>query len=154
VFASREGVPKVERRWIMAFGFGLIHGVGFSFALRESLQFAGSHLALSLVSFNVGVEIGQILVLCIALPVLAALSKHVVAERAGTIIISAFVTHTAWHWLGDRWSALRRYNIELTSASVMPFLRFVLATMLAIGLALVVARVIRLRGSRIRGDAV
>ena len=54
----------------MAFGFGLIHGFGFSFALRESLQFAGSHLLTSLLAFNVGVELGQLLVLIVLVPVL------------------------------------------------------------------------------------
>ena len=49
-----------ERRWIYAFGFGLIHGFGFSFALREQLQFAGDHLVTSLLGFNLGVEIGQL----------------------------------------------------------------------------------------------
>ena len=43
---------NVERRWMIAFGFGLVHGLGFSFALRQTLQFAGSHLLTSLVSFN------------------------------------------------------------------------------------------------------
>src|SRR5581483_11352514 len=46
---------KVGHRWMIAFGFGLVHGFGFSFALRQTLQFAGSHLLLSLVSFNLGV---------------------------------------------------------------------------------------------------
>src|SRR6185503_7452408 len=32
------GGTSIQRRWIMAFGFGLVHGFGFSFALRESLQ--------------------------------------------------------------------------------------------------------------------
>src|SRR5207249_10131615 len=58
--------PKLERRWLIAFGFGLVHGFGFSFALRESLQFAGSHLATSLVSFNVAVGLGQLFVLALA----------------------------------------------------------------------------------------
>ncbi len=52
-----------RRRWIAAFVFGLVHGFGFAFALRESLQFAGSHLATALLSFNVGVELGQLAVL-------------------------------------------------------------------------------------------
>ena len=55
------GGSSLQRRWMMAFGFGLVHGFGFSFALRESLQFAGSHLLTSLLSFNVGVELGQLL---------------------------------------------------------------------------------------------
>ena len=50
---------------MIAFAFGLVHGFGFSFALQETLQFAGSHLVTSLVSFNVGVELGQLLVLAI-----------------------------------------------------------------------------------------
>src|SRR5262245_58415340 len=36
--------PNLQYRWMIAFGFGLVHGFGFSFALRETLQFAGSHL--------------------------------------------------------------------------------------------------------------
>ena len=60
----------LERRWVVAFGFGLVHGFGFSFALRESLQFAGAHLLTSLLAFNVGVELGQLLVLVILVPAL------------------------------------------------------------------------------------
>ena len=68
---------------MVTFGFGLVHGFGFSFALRESLQFAGSHLLTSLLAFNVGVELGQLLVLVVLLPVLALLFDHVVDERVG-----------------------------------------------------------------------
>ena len=57
------GGATVHRRWMMAFGFGLVHGFGFSFALRQSLQFAGAHMLASLLSFNIGVELGQLLVL-------------------------------------------------------------------------------------------
>jgi hypothetical protein len=39
---------------------GLVHGLGFSFALRQMLQLDGPHLAVSLGAFNVGVELGQI----------------------------------------------------------------------------------------------
>ena len=59
---------NVQRRWIIAFAFGLVHGFGFSFALQETLQFAGSHLVTSLLAFNVGVELGQLLVLVAARP--------------------------------------------------------------------------------------
>ena len=62
-----------HRRWMIAFGFGLVHGFGFSFALREKLQFAGSHLATSLLSFNIGVELGQLLVLILLIPALEAI---------------------------------------------------------------------------------
>ena len=46
-------------------------------------------------------------------PALAFLFKRVVAERMGTIILSAFVAHTAWHWMLDRWAVLRQYQFQL-----------------------------------------
>ena len=77
------------RRWIIAFAFGLVHGFGFSFALRETLQFAGDHLLTSLLAFNIGVEIGQIAVLLVLIPALDLLFRYVVPERIGMIILSA-----------------------------------------------------------------
>jgi len=58
VYMAFENIvgSRWQRRWIIAFGFGLVHGFGFSFALRETLQFAGSHLLTSLLAFNLGVE--------------------------------------------------------------------------------------------------
>jgi hypothetical protein len=114
VYMALENIvgPKLERRWLIAFGFGLVHGFGFSFALRQSMQFAGAHLVLSLVSFNIGVELGQLLVIALAIPALALLFKRVVAERMGTIILSALVAHTAWHWMLDRWAILRQYHVQ------------------------------------------
>jgi hypothetical protein len=104
------GAGSLQRRWMIAFGFGLVHGFGFSFALRQTLQFAGSHLLTSLLSFNIGVELGQLLVLSALLPVLYVLFRWVVAERMGTIILSALVAHTAWHWMADRWDTLRQFR--------------------------------------------
>ena len=95
---------------MLTFGFGLVHGFGFSFALQKSLQFAGSHLVTSLLSFNLGVELGQLLVLILLVPILQALFRFVVAERIGTIILSALVAHTAWHWMLDRGVRLREYD--------------------------------------------
>ena len=120
VYMALENIvgAKLERRWLIAFGFGLVHGFGFSFALRQSMQFAGAHMALSLVSFNVGVELGQLLVLAMTVPLLNWLFSRVVAERMGTIILSAFVAHTAWHWMVDRWGVFEQYHIELPSPSV------------------------------------
>lgn len=114
VYMAFENIvgAKLERRWIMAFGFGLVHGFGFSFALRESLQFAGSHLVTSLLGFNIGVELGQLFVLIVTVPLLNALFKYVVAERMGTILLSALVAHTAWHWMLDRITVLREFNFQ------------------------------------------
>jgi mono/diheme cytochrome c family protein len=102
---------RLERRWMLAFGFGLVHGFGFSFYLRDSLQFGGANLATSLFAFNVGVELGQVMVVAALVPVLGLLFRRV-PERIGTILLSAVVAHSAWHWMTERWATLRRYQFE------------------------------------------
>ncbi|HEY2852297.1 MAG TPA: HupE/UreJ family protein [Gemmatimonadaceae bacterium] len=136
VYMAFENIvgPKLERRWVVAFGFGLVHGFGFSFALRQSLQFAGEHLATSLFAFNVGVELGQILVLVLAVPALALLFRYVVAERMGTILLSALVAHTAWHWMIDRGAVLRQYHIQWPTFDA----EFALSAMRALMLLLII----------------
>jgi hypothetical protein len=115
VYMALENIvaeSAAHRRWMMAFGFGLVHGFGFSFALRETLQFAGSHLAISLVSFNIGVELGQLLVLILLVPALRLTFRFVVAERMGTIILSALVAHTGWHWMMERAERLSQFPFQ------------------------------------------
>jgi hypothetical protein len=102
-------VEQPARRWIITFFFGLVHGFGFSFVLRNTLQFAGSHVLTSLLSFNVGVEIGQLFVLLLFVPGLNLLFRYVVAQRLGTIILSALIAHQAWHWMQDRFDTLRQF---------------------------------------------
>jgi hypothetical protein len=99
---------NVERRWMITFAFGLVHGFGFSFALRETLQFAGSHLITALFAFNVGVELGQLLVIVLLVPALDLVFRFV-PERVGSIILSALVAHTAWHWMIDRGERLAQF---------------------------------------------
>ena len=120
VYMAFENIvgARLERRWMIAFGFGLVHGFGFSFVLRDSLQFAGSHLATSLVAFNIGVELGQLFVLALAIPALALLYRHVVSPRMGTILLSALVAHTAWHWMLDRGSTLAEYRFKWPALDV------------------------------------
>ena len=114
VYMALENIvsPALRRRWMITFGFGLVHGFGFSFALRDTLQFAGSHLLTSLLSFNVGVEIGQLVVLVLAVPALDLLFRYGVAERMGTIVLSALVAHTGWHWMTERGATLARFRYE------------------------------------------
>jgi hypothetical protein len=46
------------------------------------------------------------------IPALKLLFRFVVAERMGTIILSAIVAHTAWHWMIDRWEVFHQYQIR------------------------------------------
>ena len=121
----------LRRRWIAAFAFGLVHGFGFAFALRETLQFAGPHLATALVSFNVGVELGQIAVLLVLVPALNLLCR-VWPERAIVIVLSALVAHTAWHWMADRWAVLRQFPMPSVDAGALAsLLRWLMAAIAA-----------------------
>jgi len=106
------GKTGLYRRWAITLGFGLIHGFGFSFALRETLQFSGSHMLMSLLSFNLGVELGQLVVLAVMIPALNVLFRYGVAERIGTIILSALVAHTGWHWMTSRGGELIQYQFH------------------------------------------
>jgi hypothetical protein len=101
-----------QRRWVIAFGFGLVHGFGFSFALSETLQFAGTHLLTSLLAFNLGVEIGQLLIVVLAVPALNWLFHNAVSERMGTIIFSAILAHSGWHWASGRAADLMAYSFH------------------------------------------
>ena len=76
------------------------------------MQFGGSHLAASLLAFNAGVELGQLFVLALAIPVLALLFNMVVSDRMGTIVLSAIVAHSAWHWMLERGGSLRAYEFR------------------------------------------
>ena len=109
----------VARRWIVAFAFGIVHGFGFSFALRESLQFAGDHLLTALFGFNLGVEIGQLAVLLVLVPALGLLFRFVVPEKLGIIILSALVVHTAWHWMLERGELLSRFPFPTLDAAFL-----------------------------------
>jgi hypothetical protein len=136
-FSANSASSAVKRRWLIAFGFGLVHGFGFSFALQHTLQFAGSHLLTSLLSFNIGVELGQLLVLVAFIPALDLLFKYVVAERMGTIILSALVTHTAWHWMTERAAILRQFRFEwpvLDALFWASALRWMMLAVIAAGL--------------------
>jgi hydrogenase/urease accessory protein HupE len=69
VYVASENVWRGSRslrlRWLVTFGFGLVHGLGFASALQE-MHLPQANVAASLVGFNVGVEIAQILVVTLA----------------------------------------------------------------------------------------
>jgi len=145
------GTSNVHRRWLITFGFGLVHGFGFSFVLRQTMQFAGSHMLTSLLSFNVGVELGQLLVLVLLIPALELLFRYVVAERMGTIILSALVAHTGWHWMIARGSQLSQFRFQwpvITAALLVTLMHWLMAIVFLAGLLWVVFGVLRPRAAR------
>ncbi len=89
---------KFDRRWIVTFFFGLIHGFGFASALQE-VHLSGKLLATALFSFNLGVEIGQLCIVAALLPALvymARLQFSQVLVKASSLVI--FLLGSFWFW--------------------------------------------------------
>jgi HupE / UreJ protein len=136
---------KLRRRWMVAFGFGLVHGFGFAYGLQQLLQFAGGHLVTSLLAFNAGVELGQLAVLVVAIPALDLAFRHV-PERIATIVLSLLVGHTAWHWLWERWERLSKFPWPAADPEALAgVVRWLIVLVLVSGLAWLVFEAVRRR---------
>ncbi len=141
---------RLASRWPLAFGFGLIHGFGFSFALGETLQFAGGNLVSALAAFNVGVEIGQLAVLLTALPLLWLARRYAGTgrERLITIVGSVLVAHTAWHWMTHRGAVLAEHRDSLAwptfdGSLALAAMRIALLGSVALAVALAMRQILR-----------
>ena len=94
--------PIVARgRWVAAFGFGLVHGFGFAGALQD-LGLPSGSLAVSLAGFNLGVEIGQLAIVAIFLPIAFALRSTWAYRRVLMAGGSAAIATIAGVWLIER----------------------------------------------------
>jgi hypothetical protein len=117
--------PNLRRRWFITGMFGLVHGFGFADVLTEQLQFAGSYLLLSLFSFNVGIELGQMLVLAVMLPALM-LARRFVPDRVVVVSLSGIAACVAASWMWDRYQVLRQQEwpsfVDLLSLARWPAL--------------------------------
>ena len=92
VYIAAENLlqKKSGRRWIVSFAFGLVHGFGFANVLRE-MDLQRSSLVASLLSFNIGVELGQLIIVVLILPLLALARRTrafpVVMKTASVLIL-------------------------------------------------------------------
>ena len=93
--------------WVIAFGFGLIHGFGFANVLID-LGLSSVALGVSLFGFNVGVELGQLAIVIVALPLAYSLRKTKFYElgvfRLGSLAVAM---------MGAIWMVERIFNVEL-----------------------------------------
>ncbi|MGI4847330.1 MAG: HupE/UreJ family protein [Janthinobacterium lividum] len=90
-----------ERRWMMAFAFGLIHGFGFATVLTD-LGLPQQALALALVGFNLGVEGGQLAIVGVFLPLAYLLRNSWFYRRIVLLGGSILITAMALVWLAER----------------------------------------------------
>lgn len=142
---------RLAVRWPIAFGFGLVHGFGYSFALGETLQFAGGNLVSALAAFNVGVELGQLGALMLAIPVLWLVRQYAGAgrDRIITVVGSVLVAHTAWHWVGERGRELAAHRGALAwpvldATFALGAMRVALLAAVAVAVALAMRQILRL----------
>lgn len=94
-------VKDASRRWMLTFPFGLVHGFGFAGALKE-IALPRSEVPLALVSFNLGVEAGQVLVLALVLPILFWLRRLPWFARNGVRSASSVVALSGLVWFVQR----------------------------------------------------
>lgn len=99
---------NVDSRWRVTFAFGLIHGFGFASALQE-FGLPANAVVPALAAFNIGVEIGQVAIVSIVIPVLIAIDRLVAADRAKPVraaplvyALSAVITVLGGYWFLTR----------------------------------------------------
>jgi len=104
-YTAVEDVVKPDVRWRFAltFGFGLIHGLGFASALAHLLP--PHDVVVPLLAFNVGVELGQLVIVSIALPIFALICRALGAERYRRVFmpaIAAMIFALGAIWIVER----------------------------------------------------
>lgn len=111
IFAALNNIfPMIPtRRWIAAFGFGLIHGFGFASVLFD-LGLPQNSLLLALVGFNIGVELGQLAIVTVFLPLAYSLRESWFYRRLVLIGGSALIVLIAAVWFAER-----AFNLKLIS---------------------------------------
>lgn len=103
---ARRSVDGIEPlalrlRWVLTFAFGLIHGFGFAGVLGE-LGLPRQHLAVALGAFNIGVELGQVVILVAAYPLLQKLDGLSWYRPRGVQVASLGVLALAVYWFLER----------------------------------------------------
>jgi hypothetical protein len=94
-------IKKPRARWPIAAGFGLVHGFGFARALAE-LHLPRSRLVSALFGFNLGVEIGQEIIVVLVAPLLWLLLKWPFFRRYGVPACAASIMGAALFWFVKR----------------------------------------------------
>ena len=109
VLAALDNIrPLVyDKRWVIAFGFGLIHGFGFASVLAD-LGLPQQSLLIALVAFNVGVELGQLVIVCVFLPIAYRLRTTALHQHLLVAYGSALIALVASAWLVQR-----AFNLQL-----------------------------------------
>ncbi len=110
------------REWVIAFVFGLFHGFGFATVLSE-LGFRGENLSLSLLGFNIGVELGQVVIILLIFPVLYFIRKSKFYPKL-LVWLSALLIVISLYWLVERAFDIDMPLDEYINGKLYPIARF------------------------------
>ncbi|HZZ84780.1 MAG TPA: HupE/UreJ family protein [Anaeromyxobacteraceae bacterium] len=105
--APGDRARALARRWKLTFAFGLVHGFGFAGVLR-ALRLPRGSLAASLVSFNLGVEAGQLGIVAVAFPLLLLLRRRSTFREWGVLAGSLSIAAVGAWWLLERTALAQR----------------------------------------------
>jgi hydrogenase/urease accessory protein HupE len=94
---------KLEKRWLLAFSFGLIHGCGFATVLRDmGIGSDAGGVLVPLLSFNLGVELGQLAITAFVLPLIWKLNNLPSFQPRYMPACSALIALAGAYWLVER----------------------------------------------------
>lgn len=102
ITALNNMFPYIMRLGFITFGFGLLHGMGFASVFGDLNAQSGS-LVMNVLAFNLGVEIGQLAIVSLLLPLLLALRNVKVYAKAIMPIASSIIAVIALNWTLQRW---------------------------------------------------
>lgn len=107
---ASEKLPSAQSQWLIVFAFGLIHGLGFASALGET-DIPHGQLAPALVAFNIGIELGQVFVLALVLPLLWRVDQLqsrtlILKTFSGAVLLLALLWFSVRVFLGDECSTV------------------------------------------------
>ncbi len=102
----------LNNEWLFVFAFGLFHGFGFASVLAEQSK-EGEYLVYSLLGFNIGVEIGQVVIILIAFPILFFL-RNWSRYNLIVVLLSLFLSVVALYWFIER-----AFDVDLPAGAIM-----------------------------------
>ena len=108
----RLSEASLRRRWVLTFAFGLVHGFGFAYILRE-VGLPARGLVLSLLCFNLGVEVGQATLVVLMIPLVHLLARGRVTPRVVAILTLLLAALLGLLWVSG--VALRPWHVGVTA---------------------------------------
>jgi hypothetical protein len=111
-------VPTLRRRWFIVALVGALGGFGLGRLLIDAAQFVGTHSLVAVIAFNIGIALGEVVIVAIAFLAIRLLFSRVLGPLLGLIVLSAMIGHAGWHGMMDNGGELARLLAHLPLASL------------------------------------